>query len=474
MAMSKLVDNQFSTEIVNLEDMIPENHFLRVIKNHFDWNFVYDEVEKLYSKVGRKSIDPVVLIKIHILKFLFNEDSLRRTYEALNYNLLYKWFIGYDINKKTPDHSTYSQNYKRKFCKLEKDLLQTVFDKVIDLLIDWNCLDMTAVYIDSTHTKAYANKKKNHKEKIKIEAKKYQKELDLEIALKNLHDEDLTEEEYFEEVERIIKCNEEVERIIKCNEEVDTDEVIGEKEIIVSDIDKDAGMLYKSDKEKMFGYNTSVICENNNYVLTVDTNGSNVHDSVSFYSSFENLINHFDISKIDYFVGDAAYTTPHICKTIIDLDMIPAFPYTRKGYRKEYLRKYEFDYDEYNDIYICPNRKDLIPTGINKDGYIVYKADKCDCENCPFKKRCTKSKYKQILRHVWEGYKEMANDYRHHEDVKEIYKQRPQHIERVFADGKTKYGLRKTYFRTKERVHRELTLLYACMNLKKFALHHYA
>lgn len=32
--------------------------------------------------------------------------------------------------------------------------------------------------------------------------------------------------------------------------------------------------------EKMFGYNTSVICENNNYILTVDTNESNVHDSV--------------------------------------------------------------------------------------------------------------------------------------------------------------------------------------------------
>ena len=60
------------------------------------------------------------------------------------------------------------------------------------------------------------------------------------------------------------------------------------------------------------------------------------------------------------------------------------------------------------------------------------------------------------------------------DDVKEIYKQRPQHIERVFADGKMKYGLTKTYFRTREKVQRELTLLYACMNLKKFALHHYA
>ena len=464
MSMTKRQKRQYSCEIVNLEDIVPKDHFLRVIDKHLDWNFVYEEVEKLYSKLGRKSIDSVVLIKIHILKFLFHEDSLRRTYENLKYNNLYRWFIGYNLNEEVPNHSTYSQNYKRKFCKLEKDLLQTVFDKVIELLINWKCLDMTAVYIDSTHTKASANKKKNHKEIVKIEAKKYQKELELEIALKGLHDSELTEKEYLEEVEKIIKCN----------EEVNTEEVIGEKEVIISDTDSDAGMLYKSDKEKMFGYNTSVICDNNNYILTVDTNPSNMHDSVAFYDSFDNFTNNYDISKTKYFVGDAAYLTNHICKTIIELEMIPALPYSRLGYKKGYFKKYEFVYDELNDIYICPNGKDLISNDkYNKDGYKIYKADKCDCSECPFKEKCTKSNYKQILRHVWEEYKEMVNDYRHHQDVREIYKQRPQHIERVFADGKMKYGLTKTYFRTREKVHRELTLLYACMNLKKFALHHY-
>ena len=382
--LTKRPKRQYSSEIVNLESMIPENHFLRVIEKYFDWNFIYEEVEKQYSVFGRPSIDPVVLFKAHILKFLFHEDSLRRTYENLKYNNLYRWFIGYNINEEVPDHSTYSQNYKRKFCNLEKDILQTVFDKVINLLVEYDCIDMTAVYIDSTHTKAYANKKKNHIETVKVEAKKYQKELELEIALKGLKEEDLSNEEYLEEVERIVKCN----------EEVNTEEVVGEKEVIVSDVDKDAGMLYKSDKEKMFAYNTSVICDNNNYILTVDTNPSNMYDSVSFYQSFENLSNHFDISNIKYFVGDAAYITPHICKTIIDLEMIPAFPYTRLGYRKGYFKKYEFVYDEYNDIYICPNEKNLIPTGnINKDGYIVYKANPCDCAICPFKEQCTKSKY---------------------------------------------------------------------------------
>ena len=462
MSMTKRLKRKYESEIINLDEMIPQDHFLRVIDKYFDWNFIYEEVEKQYSIFGRPSIDPVVLFKIHILKFLFHEDSLRKTYENLQYNNLYRWFIGYGINEEVPDHSTYSQNYKRKFCKLEKDILQTVFDKVIELLIKYECIDMTAVYIDSTNTKAYANKKKNHKELMKIQAKKYQKELELEIALKGLQDEEFSDEEYIEEVKKIIKCNEEVE----------SEEVLGKKEVIVSNNDPDAGMLYKSDKEKMFGYNSSVICDNNNYILTVDVNPSNMHDSVAFYSSFDKLINNYDINNIKYFVGDAAYITSHICKTIIDLDMIPAFPYSRLGYRKNYFKKYEFIYDEHNDIYICPNEKDLIFTGINKDGYIIYKADKNDCKCCPFKDKCTKGLYKQVLRHVWEEYKEMTNDYRHHNDVKEIYKQRPSHIERVFADGKMKFGLGKTYFRTKERVGRELTLLYACMNLKKFALHH--
>ena len=462
--LTKRPKRQYQTEFVNLEEMVPQDHFLRVIEKYFDWNFIYEEVEKQYSIFGRPSIDPVVLFKIHILKFLFHEDSLRRTYENLKYNNLYKWFIGYHLNEEVPNHSTYSQNYKRKFCKLEKDILQTVFDNVIELLIEQNCLDMTDVYIDSTNTKAYANKKKNHKEVVKIEAKKYQKELELEMALVKLHDEDLTEEEYLEEIQRIVKCNEEVE----------TNEVIGEKEVIVSDTDKDAGMLYKNEKEKMFGYNSTVICDNNNYALTVDVNPSNMHDSIAFYSAFDKFINKFGTDNTINFLGDAAYKTPHICKMLIDLGLTPLFPYTRLGYRKGYFKKYEFVYDELNDIYICPNDKDLIPTNLNKDGYKVYKADVNDCKICPFKDKCTKMKSKQILRHVWEEYKEMVEDLRHKVENREKYKERSSHIERLYADGKMKFGLGKTYFRSKERVSRELTLLYACMNLKKFAIHNYA
>ena len=62
--LTKRPKRQCSSEIINLESMIPQNHFLRVIEKYFDWNFIYDEVEKQYSVFGRPSIDPVVLFKI--------------------------------------------------------------------------------------------------------------------------------------------------------------------------------------------------------------------------------------------------------------------------------------------------------------------------------------------------------------------------------------------------------------------------
>ena len=69
------------------------------------------------------------------------------------------------------------------------------------------------------------------------------------------------------------------------------------------------------------------------------------YDGHWFYDSFDNFTNNYDISKTKYFVGDAAYLTNHICKTIIDLEMIPALPYSRLGYKKGYFKKYEFVYD---------------------------------------------------------------------------------------------------------------------------------
>lgn len=64
---------------------------------------------------------------------------------------------------------------------------------------------------------------------------------------------------------------------------------------------------------------------------------------------------------------------------------------------------------------------------------------------------------------------EQAEEIRHTTGIKEIYKQRKETIERVFADAKEKHGMRYTQYRGLAKVKMELTLLFSCMNLKRIA-----
>lgn len=455
-------DNKYQYELVNIDDMIAQDHILRIIEREFDFTFIYEYVENLYSNFGRPSIDPVVLFKAHFIKAYYGISSLRRTYEEIKYNTLYRWFLGYNLTEKTPDFSTYSQNYIRKFSKLESDLLEIFFYKVLTLLDESGVLDLSSIYIDSTHTKASANKKKVTKEMVEIIANEYKDELDKEIN--NFKTEMNT---------KITKTDIEEENIDnRCNTEKPVEKVVETKEILKSYIDPEAGILYKDEKEKMIAYNTTTICDNRNYIISYESNPSNMHDSKAFYPVYNKFKGIFGTGKTKYMVGDAAYITTHICKTTIEDGIILALPYKAPMTKKGYFKKYEYIYDELLDIYICPNNCDLISTGITKDGYVVYKADSKDCSKCPFKEMCTKMKSKVITRHVWEKYKEIVmDDYRHNLDVKEVYQLRSQHIERVFADAKEKHGLRYTLFRGKRKVQSEIGLIFACMNLKKYASH---
>ena len=65
---------------------------------------------------------------------------------------------------------------------------------------------------------------------------------------------------------------------------------------------------------------------------------------------------------------------------------------------------------------------------------------------------------------------EMAEEYRHTLKYKERYQERKETIERVFADAKERHGMRDTLKRSLARVKAEVTLIYACMNLKKLAI----
>ena len=106
---------QIQMVILDIDSMIPEDHLLRRIKNCVNFDFIYEKAAPYYSHVGRKSIDPVVLIKMLLIGYLYGIKSERRLEEEVSLNLAYRWFCGIDLMDRVPDHSTFSQNRKRRF-----------------------------------------------------------------------------------------------------------------------------------------------------------------------------------------------------------------------------------------------------------------------------------------------------------------------------------------------------------------------
>ena len=97
-------------------------------------------------------------------------------------------------------------------------------------------------------------------------------------------------------------------------------------------------------------------------------------------------------------------------------------PYKRPMTKKGFFKKYEYVYDEEYDCYLCPNDKILMYTTTTRNGYRQYKSDSKDCKDCPLRNKCTKSKSmtKVIELHLWEEFREYADEIRHTMEWKEI------------------------------------------------------
>ena len=437
------IDNRLQIEFNSIDALVPKDHLIRKIDAALDFNFIYDEVAELYSAFGAPSIDPVVLIKIVMIQYLFGIPSMRQTIREIEVNIAYRWFIGYSFTEKIPHFSTFNKNYERRF--KNTDLFNNIFTEILEQANKHGFIDLTEIYIDSTHIKASANKKKYTKKEIDVEAKRYQEELEKEINedRKNHGKKPLTKE----------------------NKPTET------KVVTESNTDPDSGMFFKNEKEKCFAYSAHTACDKNNYILEFDITAGNVHDSVGFIDLYEKLKDRFSTDEIIAIAMDAGYITPYICKELLEDNILPSLPYKRPMTKDGFFKKYEYVYDESNDCYICPNFKILKYSTTNRDGYREYKSNPCECSKCPYLNKCTNSKNHQkvITHHIWQEFIDEANHLRHDKYVKSVYKARKETIERVFADAKEKHGMRYTHLRSLAKITMEVTLIYACMNLKKMA-----
>jgi transposase len=156
-------------QMFSMEDMVPQNHLLRIIDRAINFNFIYDLVEDKYSMdQGRPSMDPVTLIKIPLIQYLYGIRSMRQTMKEIEVNVAYRWFLGLEMLDQVPHFSTFGKNYTRRF--KDTDLFEHIFSKILEECYKFDFADPSVAFVDATHIKACANKKKMIKRVAKQEA----------------------------------------------------------------------------------------------------------------------------------------------------------------------------------------------------------------------------------------------------------------------------------------------------------------
>ncbi len=115
---------------VSLEDRVPQSHPLRPIRKAVDEIFraMSQEFDGLYAKTGRPSIPPERLLRALLLQIFYSIRSERLLMEQLEYNLLFRRFVGMEMDEPVWNHAVFSKNRER---LLNQDVAQAFFSRVL-------------------------------------------------------------------------------------------------------------------------------------------------------------------------------------------------------------------------------------------------------------------------------------------------------------------------------------------------------
>src|SRR5215475_8116362 len=80
-----------------LEEVVPDDHLVREIAAVLDLSWVHAELAPYYSRLGRPSIDPALMIRMLIVGYVFAIRSERMLCREVQVNLAYRWFCGLSI-----------------------------------------------------------------------------------------------------------------------------------------------------------------------------------------------------------------------------------------------------------------------------------------------------------------------------------------------------------------------------------------
>ena len=439
-----------------LEMLMPKEHFLRDLEQYVDFTFIYDKVSHLYSSMGRKSIDPVVLVKMLLLGFLYGIDSERKLEKEVEVNIAFRWFLGIDLDETVPDHSTISQTRRGKW--RGTDIFEDIFTTIVKKCIENGLVDGSLILTDSTHVKASASDKSRETVTVTLQPREYIEKLDRLCE----------QEELAVRADAIAKGKK--KSGYESNKEPKT------RDIVRSTTDPDCGLLGRPGKPGGFHYLSHQSVDSKVGIITdVFVTPANTEDFEPYVDRIKHQIEKygFNISEVGI---DSGYDFEEIHKGMYDLGIKTYVPLVEMGKTKhnKVFPINSFHFDDTINAYLCPNGCWLKYSNINRNRHKkVYRASQKDCLKCPLRAECFSGngKCRTLQISMFKKEVELQRTNFGTTQYYEIQRKRRIFCEGNFAIQKDNHNLRRTRKRGNERVTEHCLCSAMALNLKRLVYH---
>lgn len=154
----KTKDQEWLFSYVPIEQRIPKAHPLRRMRQRVDeiLGRMSDDFDRIYSETGRPSIPPEYLLKSLLLQVLYTIRSERLLLEQLDYNLLFRWFVGLGADDVIWEETVFSKNRQR---LLDGEIADKFFSQIVALAQSEGLISSEHFTVDGTLVQAWAGLK---------------------------------------------------------------------------------------------------------------------------------------------------------------------------------------------------------------------------------------------------------------------------------------------------------------------------
>ena len=437
----------------DLDKVVPPDHLVRQVESVLDLSWVHKELAPYYSHTGRPSIDPVLMIRMLIVGYVFAIRSERRLCSEVQVNLAYRWFCQLGIEDRIPDHSVFCRARHERF--RESDALRRVFEGVVAKCIAAGLVGGEAFSIDASLIKADVDKKK------RVPG-------DQPIAWPKAEEASRAVREYLAALDAA-----------RSDEESGGsggDRSIGggsrrkpPKEVSLTD--PQAAWVARKGTDPFFAYDANYLIDNKAGII-VDAEGTRanrIEEIAVTQTMIERVRRRFDL-RPQRLAGDTVYGAVRLLKWLVDRGITPHIPVWDKSARSDgTFSRADFVFDPERNIYVCPGGAKLTSTGNIDQGHIVYyRASKNDCSTCSLKPKCTTAIVRKITRDLNEEVRDqvraLANTDAFHQSRRERKK-----VEMRFAHMKRILKLDRLRLRGLSGVKDEVLLTATAQNLRRLA-----